>query len=207
MTMDTDDDGDNDEDDDDEGAMVHRREADGALGNLIRMRQERRKAGMMALHRKQILLRSRVLDILEALINRVRSGPTLFSLLQPMVLGAKKSIKSKIMADINEGKTLLARILSLLAQLCKKKMVIHVAASADDGLEEEFVAELNEFRPVLHTMMLSKVLQIRQVAQDMIITLVRIAWASDSAAAQTIGAGIVEALWEDFATKRHSTIP
>lgn len=206
MTMDTDDaDEDADEDDDEEGAMVHRREADGALGNLIRLRKESRKEGLMALHRKQILLRSRVLDILEALINRVRSGPTLFSLLQPMVLGAKKSIKSKIMADINEGKTLLARILSLLAQLCKKKIVIQVATV--DGLEDEFVAELTEFRPVLHTMMLSKVLQIRQVAQDMIITLVRIAWASDSSAAQTIVAGIVEDLWQHFATKRHSTIP
>jgi hypothetical protein len=196
---------DSDDDSDNEGQLVHTAEADDALGNLIRLRKENRKEGLMALHRKQILLRSRVLDILESFINRIRSGATLFSLLQPLVLGAKKAIKSKILADINEGKTLLQRILSLLSQVSKKKIVIQVGSQ--EGLEDEFVAELQEMEVILKKMIVSKLLSVRQVAQDMVITLVRIVWASDCSQAQTLLLSFIKELFQQFASKRHSAIP
>lgn len=193
------------EEDDAEGALVHTAEADDALGAFIRLKQESRKAGVLALHRKQILLRSRVLDILETFVERVKSGPLLFSLLHPLVVGARKAIRSKILRTINEGKTLVQRILNLLGQVSKKKIAIKV--SSQEGLAEEFLAEIADLESTLLPMMNSKLLPMRQVAQEIVILLTRIVIASDSEEAKTQILAFIASLVRHQGLKRRSLIP
>jgi len=47
------------------GELVHTKDADDALVNMLHLRQENRKKGLVQLMTKQLLMRSRVLDILE----------------------------------------------------------------------------------------------------------------------------------------------
>lgn len=104
---------DKDSDDDDEEGLVHHEGADAALMAFIKLKQEGRKQGLLAIQRKQILLRSRVLDILDAVLQRIKAGPLLFSVWQPMLLGVKKALTTRAMLDLPEGVTLGQRLQSL----------------------------------------------------------------------------------------------
>ena len=60
-----DEDDDSDRDSEEEGALLHFAAADEALVKMLKAKQEHRKKGLMAMCKRQILLKSRVLDIFE----------------------------------------------------------------------------------------------------------------------------------------------
>jgi hypothetical protein len=58
-----------DEDSDLEGVLQHSGEADSALAQLIALKQQSRKAGVLQAHKQALLVRSRSIDILEVRVN------------------------------------------------------------------------------------------------------------------------------------------
>lgn len=194
------------DDDDSEEGLVHTEEADQALINMIKARKESRKEGLLIAKRKQILLRSRLLDILEILVNRIRSGTVLFSLFTPLILGVKKLVTSKLLEDIVEAKTFTQRLQNLVQQqLCKKKFSLKIAH------DEDLVEECNEELDILITMssklLRSKHQPLRQLAQEASVSLARAIISSDCVSAQEKILMQFTSITEGFIHLRRSQIP
>jgi hypothetical protein len=80
-----------DDDSDLEGVLQHSGEADSALAQLIALKQQSRKAGVLQAHKQALLVRSRSIDILEVRVNSSlqNSGVVTQSILSRLVLFAR----------------------------------------------------------------------------------------------------------------------
>ena len=85
---------DGEDEDDEEGlsskamqhmALQHSEEADEALAQMLALRRQSRKKGMMEAQRNQMLIRTRAIDILEILVQRAESSTTLLPLFLPLL--------------------------------------------------------------------------------------------------------------------------
>ena len=127
-------------------ALLHFEGADEALVKMIKLRQESRKKGLLNMKKQQLLLKSRVLDILEVCIHRLKSSSILFSFFTPLLQGYVKCITSNLTQEIQEGKAFTVRLYQLIInELCKKKILFHFDSSSSDDVEElqlEFVEEI-----------------------------------------------------------------
>ncbi len=198
--------GEEEDESDDDGAVVHTAEADAALVKLIQMKKENRKQGLLAAKRKQILLRSRLLDILEILIGRVRSGTVIFSLFVPMILGVKKVLTSKLIQEIAEGRPFAQRLQNLLTnQLCKKKFSLKIAE--DEELISECNEELDIIIEITMKLLSSKIQPLRVTAQETILAVARAMISSDSVSSQEKISSFFQAITKKFITMRRCQIP
>ena len=66
-------------------ALQHSDEADEALSQMLALRRQSRKKGMLEAQRNQMLIRTRAIDILEILVHRAESSTTLLPLFLPML--------------------------------------------------------------------------------------------------------------------------
>lgn len=66
-------------------ALQHSEEADGALVQLLSLRRQSRKRGLMEAQRNQLLIRTRAIDILEILVHRAESSTILLPLFLPLL--------------------------------------------------------------------------------------------------------------------------
>lgn len=103
-----------DEDSEEGEGLMHTEEADDALVRMIQSRKETRKEGLLAAKNKHILLRTRIMDILEVFISKVELGTVLFCMFRPMLLALRKAIKSKIMDQLTVGPPFIHRFETLL---------------------------------------------------------------------------------------------
>ena len=85
---------DGEDEDDEEGlsskamqhmALQHSEEADEALSQMLALRRQSRKKGMLEAQRNQMLIRTRAIDILEILVQRAESSTTLLPLFLPLL--------------------------------------------------------------------------------------------------------------------------
>lgn len=137
------DESDSDSDDDGQGnskdmLLQHTSEADGALAQLIKLKKEQRKEGLLAAKKKGYLIRTRAIDILEVITHRCEDGNVLFSLIRPLFMSFKKTLASTLVNSIQEGRAFEQRLQTFIEQkLCKKKLHLNIAESSIDDSEEE----------------------------------------------------------------------
>lgn len=105
--------------------VEHHAEADGALLQMIHMRQMSRKSGIMLAKQKQLLIQTRAVDILEVLINRTDNANYLVPLFRPLFSCLKKIQASSMLQNTPEGKAFEMRLRVLIdTKLCKKRILI-----------------------------------------------------------------------------------
>ena len=131
--------------------LEHSEEADAALVKMIKMQQQSRKSGLAALRRQQYMARTRLLDVLEAIVHGVVSGKhgaegagesMLFPLLLPLLLCCRRNVHvpqtggRKRDSSTAESRAFAARLQGLIVQkICKKAVVLPEASSME--VEEE----------------------------------------------------------------------
>jgi hypothetical protein len=173
------DDDDADLDEEEKGTLLHFEAADDALVKMMKARQESRKKGLMNMKKQQLLLKSRVLDILEVVINRSKSSFILFSFLTPLLKGYIKCVTSNLIQDLPEGKSFTQRLHQVIInELCKKKLTLSFEQTDDNDnneLETEFFEEMKELVVLFEKKLLnSKVSALKSVGYESFYWLLKI---------------------------------
>jgi hypothetical protein len=174
------DDDDADLDEEEKATLLHFEAADDALVKMMKARQESRKKGLMNMKKQQLLLKSRVLDILEVVINRSKSSFILFSFLTPLLKGYIKCVTSNLIQDLPEGKSFTQRLHQVIInELCKKKLTLSFEQTDNDDnneLESEFFEEMKELVVLFEKKLLnSKVSALKSVGYESFYWLLKIA--------------------------------
>ncbi len=176
-----DDEGDSDLDEEEKDALLHIEEADEALVKMMKLRQETRKKGIMNMKKQQFLLRSRLLDILEVCIHRLKNSSILFSFFQPLVKAYQSCMSSSLIQEISEGVAYTKRLSQLVLQeYCKKK--IHLTDLKEDNSEEgegevvveEFLEEIQDLLLIFTKLLVSKSLELKAFGQETFYFFVKI---------------------------------
>lgn len=177
-----DDEGDSDLDEEEKDALLHIEEADEALVKMMKLRQETRKKGIMNMKKQQFLLRSRLLDILEVCIHRLKNSSILFSFFQPLVKAYQSCMSSSLIQEISEGVAYTKRLSQLVLQeYCKKK--IHLTDlkennNSDDEegevVVEEFLEEIQDLLLIFTKLLVSKSLELKAFGQETFYFFVKI---------------------------------
>ena len=102
--------------------VEHGPEADAALASMLEQRRSNRKAGLLLAKRKQCVIRSRALDILESLLNRVDSAELLMPILPPLLVCVRK-LQTGLIQSLQEGRAFEERLrVYIESKFCKKRM-------------------------------------------------------------------------------------
>ena len=116
------------------GMVEHGPEADAALVNMLEQRRQGRKAGLLMAKRKQCVIRSRALDILESLLNRVDSAELLVPIFPPLLVCVRK-LQTGLIQNLHEGRAFEERLRTYIeGKFCKKRFSL--IGEGDEEVEE-----------------------------------------------------------------------
>ena len=136
---------DNESQDDDVGA-VDDAGMDSALVNMIKMRKENRKQGLLQAKRQEFIVRSRAIDILEIFIHRNDDTSISLPMFYPLLYCLKKISNSSIAQSLQEGRSFEHRVRSVIEnKLCKSKFSLNATEKEDSDVLIESTSELLTF--------------------------------------------------------------
>ena len=199
--------------------LEHSQEADGALMHMLEMRRQTRKAGLLEAKKKQMTMRSRAVDILEALMTRV-DQPELIMPLYPPLLVCLRKTQVGLTQSLPEGRAFESRLRTFVTQkMCSKK--ISLATHGDEDTSEG-IAELVEALvgastvdgkvvvkkgTLVHDLSKSHSAPLRQLAHVVFVSICRGVLAGDCTAAKTHMASAVSYLCSQYFQQKNSKIP
>ena len=109
---------------DDEG-LTHHEGADAALAQLIQMRKQNRKKGLMLAKRQEFIVRSRAIDILEVFLHRNVNALLLVPMFKPLLYCLKKVSASSLCKGLQEGRAFHNRLRSLVESKVRCKSFLY----------------------------------------------------------------------------------
>jgi hypothetical protein len=134
------------EKEDDDDSDVDEEGMDAALANMIQMRKQNRKQGLLQAKRQELIVRSRAIDILEVFIHRNEDTSILLPMFFPLLFCLKKITNSSIVQSLQEGRTFEQRVRSVIEnKLCKAKFSIVVEGEEEISVFVESTSELLQF--------------------------------------------------------------
>ena len=179
----------------------HGEEADAALIHMLEMRKKSRKAGLLDAKRKQMLVRSRAIDMLEAVLARIEIPELLVPLLPPLLTCARK-VQTGLTSSLAEGRTFESRLRSVIDQrVCRKKFALSHYGDAET--EEGIMEMVSDLCRIVKTDMANASAPLRQLAQRVLMCLTRSISLGDCIGAKvTIGETHRELMAEFFSRKK-----
>jgi hypothetical protein len=99
---------------DDEGEIAHHEGADAALAQLIQMKKQNRKKGLLLAKRQELIIRSRAIDILEVFLHRNENALLVLPMFRPLLFCLKKVTASSLSKSLQEGRAFQQRLRSLI---------------------------------------------------------------------------------------------
>ncbi len=179
----------------------HGEEADAALVNMLEMRAANRKAGLLEAKRKQLLVRSRAIDILEAVLTRVEAPELLMPLLSPLMLCLRR-IQAGLTQNLAEGRAFESRLRGFLDQrICRKHFVL--SHFGDKETEEGIYDMVTSLSAQIRIDLQSPYPSLRQMASVALLSLSRSTIGGDCVnAKQAIGQFIMQLLESYFKHKK-----
>ena len=120
------------QDDDDDDVEENFAASDAALASMVDLQKKSRKAGLLNSKRKELLIRTRAVDILEVLIGRCESYELLVPITVPLLSALKTVQQSKLAQSIAEGRAFTSRLsIFMLEKMFKKKYVLRADTTAN----------------------------------------------------------------------------
>jgi len=179
----------------------HGEEADAALVHMLEMRKANRKAGLLEAKRKQLLVRSRAIDMLESVLSRIESAELLMPLLSPLLLCLRK-IQTGLTQSLSEGRAFESRLRGFLDQrICRKKFVL--SHFGDEETKEGIAEMVSGLCAQLRVDLQCPFAPMRQIAAVALICLSRSTIGGDCVAAkQGLGQFMSELLLSYFQHKK-----
>ena len=98
---------------DNEG-LTHHEGADAALAQLIQVKKQNRKKGLMLAKRQEFIVRSRAIDILEVFLHRNENALLVVPMFKPLLYCLKKVSTSSLCKGLQEGRAFHSRLRSLI---------------------------------------------------------------------------------------------
>jgi hypothetical protein len=169
----------NDNSDDEEdyrNILQHGADADAALVQMLKMRQDSRKAGILQAMRHQLLIRNRGVDLLEALVSRCDSAVVIVPLLKALVQCIATLNSDKNVVELNEGAALQQRLKTFIDSKILPKKIRFANMNMDAAEGEEGSEEVEEVCDLINTLLgyvNSHHVSLRLVAQSCIPGLAR----------------------------------
>ncbi len=149
----------------------HGKEADIALVHMLEQRKKTRKAGLLEAKKKQLLVRSRAIDILDAVLARVELPELLVPLLPPLLMCAR-NVQTGLTSSLAEGRAFESRLRGVIDQrICKKKFAL--SHFGDKETEEGILEMVNGLCTQLNVDIDSPSPSLRQLAQRTLLSLTR----------------------------------
>jgi len=179
----------------------HSEEADSALVHMLEMRKANRKAGLLDAKRKQLLVRSRAVDMLEAVLSRIETAELLMPLLSPLLLCLRK-IQTGLTQSLAEGRAFESRLRGFIDQrICRKKFVL--SHFGDEETKEGIADMVSGLCAQLHVDIQCPFAPMRQIAAVALVCVSRSTIGGDCAAAKhTLGQFTSELLQSYFQHKK-----
>ncbi len=153
--------------------LEHDESADGALINMLNLRKQSRKQGLMEAKRKQLIVRSRIIDILEAIMSRCEKSDLILCIFLPLLKVIKKIKSSSIALSLQEGKVYEARLRALFEKTISKKRFNLIVDNNDPGSCETVVEEVTAILSLLFEFYTGKESELHSLALTCILTLAR----------------------------------
>jgi hypothetical protein len=183
---------------------MHNEGADAALMSMLELRKQNRKAGLLLAKRKQCVIRSRALDILEALLVKADSAELLMPLLPPLLVCVRR-LQSGLAQNLQEGQAFEERLRSFIeTRLAKKHFVL--LAEGDVEVEEGVVQLVLRVCDGLKIDLTCSSMPMRRMAQAVLLCVTRACAGSDVPAAQTVLAECVKSLLSLYFSKKNARL-
>ena len=194
----------NSDDEDSFGEVQHDESADSALAVLITLRQQSRKNGIMEAKRLQLVNRSRVIDIFEAIIARCDDGSVLLPCFEPLMRCLRKLQTQSLTLSLQEGRDFEHRLRVLLGQrLCQKRFSVTAASDEEHSRLRE---EVEELLSQLFKLLSGSVIPMRAVAAQCIATVARAVLGGNSEGCRDLLVSHVQSCFTLFVSKKNSKV-
>ena len=204
-----------------EQGLQHTEEADDALVNMLQLKRQNRKKGLLEAKRIQLLNRTRAIDILEAIVSRnSTTGYLMVPMFTPLLRCLKKCIGSTFIRSLQEGRAFENRLKGLFeAKLCKEKFHLVSAEETSEELCVEIDNLAAEGIQYSAQLLNSTESVVRQVALSSFVALLRATVSTTSSRpafseedeeekpAKEVLVTTLQSLFEDLFSKRNSRIP
>ena len=174
----------------------HHVEADAALIQMLEMRKANRKSGLLDAKRKQLLVRSRAVDMLEAVLTRIESPELLVPLLPPL-LTCLRRIQTGLTQSLAEGRSFESRLRGFIdVRICKKRFVLNHFGDkeTDEGIAEMVDGLCSQLHPDLQC----PFAPMRQMAGIVLLSISRATIGGDCDDAKKIIGNFMAELLADF---------
>ena len=187
------------------GMVEHGPEADAALVNMLEQRRQGRRAGLLMAKRKQCVIRSRALDILESLLNRVDSAELLVPIFPPLLVCVRK-LQTGLIQNLHEGRAFEERLRTFIeGKLCKKRFSL--IGEGDEEVEEGISELIQGLCVSLSADVTSAVsVPLRRMAQTVLLCFTRAVLGGDVEAAKESLGHCYTALCRLYFSKKNSRV-
>jgi hypothetical protein len=196
---------------DDEGAsgdgmqLQHTANADGALAHMIQLRKQSRKQGLLNAKRGQLLIRTRVIDILEVIIQKCDKSEQLLPMFLPLLICLRKVQSSTFTQSLQEGRAFEQRLRILISEKLNQKR-FHLISEGNMEDDEGLLIQVELLLKENFKSLTSILLNTRQLALANILSISRSIISGDSLSCKELLSKQLVKAFENFSSKKNSRI-